>query len=168
MRCCPTFSNVTTARFDCNDVTPVQLYNSGAMPIGLPWHQTTSCSPVYLQGHLHEPHCQHYQQHKVMQTAPLLDVCCSRFTMSYTGTDEHEVRIQELPAVFLTRRLSELVFYDGPNPWQVEASSSNRMPLVQAFDHCLPQRIAADSGCKLPVSCTSLGTKATMAALCPS
>eukprot|EP00878_Enallax_costatus_P029819 GHUV01032377.1.p1 GENE.GHUV01032377.1~~GHUV01032377.1.p1 ORF type:complete len:265 (+),score=48.86 GHUV01032377.1:261-1055(+) len=44
-----------------------------------------------------------------------------RFTMTYMGTDMHEVRIQELPAVFLTRRLSELVFYDGPNPWQGQA-----------------------------------------------
>jgi hypothetical protein len=31
------------------------------------------------------------------------------------------VRIQELPAVFVCRRLGELVFYDGPQPWQGKA-----------------------------------------------
>jgi hypothetical protein len=41
------------------------------------------------------------------------------FTMEHTGGDTHPPRIQELPAVFLNRSMSQLVFYDGPEPWQV-------------------------------------------------
>lgn len=38
-------------------------------------------------------------------------------TAEYNGSVSHPVRIQELPAVFLARRLSQLVFYDGASPW---------------------------------------------------
>jgi hypothetical protein len=42
-----------------------------------------------------------------------------KFTVRYNGSDDNPVRIQELPAVFLSRKLGQLVFYDGPEPWQV-------------------------------------------------
>lgn len=38
-------------------------------------------------------------------------------TFEYSGADEHPMRIQELPAVFVVRRLSQLVFYAGDKPW---------------------------------------------------
>ncbi|KAI8473268.1 MAG: hypothetical protein J3K34DRAFT_411475 [Monoraphidium minutum] len=38
-------------------------------------------------------------------------------TFEYTGGTQHPVRIQELPAVFVVRRLSQLVFYEGDKPW---------------------------------------------------
>jgi len=38
-------------------------------------------------------------------------------TFEYTGTTTHPSRIQELPAVFVVRRLSQLMFYDGDKPW---------------------------------------------------
>ncbi|KAF6253016.1 hypothetical protein COO60DRAFT_1549570 [Scenedesmus sp. NREL 46B-D3] len=41
-----------------------------------------------------------------------------KFTVKHDGCDDHPVRIQELPAVFLSRKLGQLVFYDGPEPWQ--------------------------------------------------
>jgi hypothetical protein len=44
-----------------------------------------------------------------------------KFTVKYNGSDDNPVRIQELPAVFLSRKLGQLVFYDGPEPWQVGA-----------------------------------------------
>lgn len=44
-----------------------------------------------------------------------------KFTVRYSGCSDNPVRIQELPAVFLSRKLGQLVFYDGPEPWQVGA-----------------------------------------------
>lgn len=44
-----------------------------------------------------------------------------RFGFQYSGSTAHPVRIQELPAVFVSRRLGQLVFYDGPEPWQGKA-----------------------------------------------
>jgi hypothetical protein len=46
-----------------------------------------------------------------------------KFTVKYNGCDDNPVRIQELPAVFLSRKLGQLVFYDGPEPWQVRSAS---------------------------------------------
>eukprot|EP00882_Tetradesmus_deserticola_P007056 GHRQ01007428.1.p1 GENE.GHRQ01007428.1~~GHRQ01007428.1.p1 ORF type:complete len:291 (+),score=78.98 GHRQ01007428.1:821-1693(+) len=40
------------------------------------------------------------------------------FTVKHDGCHDNPVRIQELPAVFLSRKLGQLVFYDGPEPWQ--------------------------------------------------
>lgn len=42
-----------------------------------------------------------------------------KWTMTYNGNEDHPVRIQELPAVFVGRQLGQLVFYDGPEPWKV-------------------------------------------------
>eukprot|EP00879_Flechtneria_rotunda_P006842 GHRR01007187.1.p1 GENE.GHRR01007187.1~~GHRR01007187.1.p1 ORF type:complete len:183 (+),score=27.78 GHRR01007187.1:727-1275(+) len=52
-----------------------------------------------------------------------------KFTMSYNGPDAHPVRIQELPAVFISRRLSQLVFYSGRDPWKVCMSCYTSMQL---------------------------------------
>jgi len=40
------------------------------------------------------------------------------FSLKYTGSEENPVRIQELPAVFFNRNLSELWFYSGAEPWK--------------------------------------------------
>jgi hypothetical protein len=47
-----------------------------------------------------------------------------KLTMRYSGSQTNPVKIQELPAVFLSRRLSKLMFYDGPEPWKVRATSA--------------------------------------------
>lgn len=39
------------------------------------------------------------------------------FRMTYSGKKSHAPRHQELPAVFVNERLSELVRYDGDSPW---------------------------------------------------
>lgn len=44
-----------------------------------------------------------------------------RFGFRHDGSTAHPVRIQELPAIFVSRRLSQLTFYDGPEPWQGKA-----------------------------------------------
>jgi hypothetical protein len=53
-----------------------------------------------------------------------------KFTVKYNGSDENPVRIQELPAVFLSRKLGQLVFYDGPEPWQVTSSCNSACCLL--------------------------------------
>jgi len=40
-----------------------------------------------------------------------------RFKMSYTGTNHHSVRDQEIPAFFAEPELVTLVLYDGKEPW---------------------------------------------------
>lgn len=58
-------------------------------------------------------------------------------TLEYSGATSHPPRIQELPAVFVTRRLGRLVFYDGPAPWTGGALQARRAaratdPLLRA------------------------------------
>jgi hypothetical protein len=44
-------------------------------------------------------------------------VATLRFRMSYDGAHSHAARDQEIPALFVERRLSMLVTYDGQSPW---------------------------------------------------
>ncbi|TWT52066.1 hypothetical protein KOR42_31630 [Thalassoglobus neptunius] len=44
-----------------------------------------------------------------------------RYRMEYTGDVEHPVHDQEIPAVFLDRRFSELVYYSGEKPFTDDA-----------------------------------------------
>eukprot|EP00775_Hariotina_reticulata_P008538 gene8538-8720_t len=47
--------------------------------------------------------------------------------MQYTGADEHPARHQELPAIFVDRKLNVLATYNGSNPWS-NGSLSFLMP----------------------------------------
>jgi hypothetical protein len=60
-----------------------------------------------------------------------------KFTVKYNGSDDNPVRIQELPAVFLSRKLGQLVFYDGPEPWQVDtcAGFASRKTVIITFNN---------------------------------
>jgi hypothetical protein len=40
-----------------------------------------------------------------------------RYAMTYNGPNPQPLRTQETPAFFADRRLSVLVFYEGPKPW---------------------------------------------------
>ncbi|MEW4487928.1 hypothetical protein AB1L42_07575 [Thalassoglobus sp. JC818] len=44
-----------------------------------------------------------------------------RYRMEYTGDVKHPVHDQEIPAVFLDRRFSELVYYEGEKPFTDDA-----------------------------------------------
>ena len=44
-------------------------------------------------------------------------VARARFRFAYTGTNEHPVTDQEVPAVFMMARYDTLVLYDGKMPW---------------------------------------------------
>lgn len=48
------------------------------------------------------------------------DVAEIHFRMFYSGQKSHAPRHQELPAVFVNERLSELVRYEGDSPWTGE------------------------------------------------
>jgi hypothetical protein len=59
------------------------------------------------------------------------------FSLKYTGAAENPVRIQELPAVFFNRNLSQLWFYDGGEPWKVgrEAGGGMQASYVGSATH---------------------------------
>eukprot|EP00879_Flechtneria_rotunda_P021643 GHRR01022812.1.p1 GENE.GHRR01022812.1~~GHRR01022812.1.p1 ORF type:complete len:360 (+),score=95.99 GHRR01022812.1:1339-2418(+) len=51
------------------------------------------------------------------QTELLENVVKVRFTMQYTGAATHPARHQEVPAIFVNRRLNVLAVYVGNTPW---------------------------------------------------
>jgi hypothetical protein len=55
----------------------------------------------------------------VMESWIVLEKNCAkvRFRLAYSGAESHPPRRQELPAVFVTQSLSNLVFYAGEKPW---------------------------------------------------
>jgi hypothetical protein len=59
-----------------------------------------------------------------------------KFSVKYNGSDDNPVRIQELPAVFLSRKLGQLVFYDGPEPWQVCTPAESLLDKGHRHRHC--------------------------------
>lgn len=62
-----------------------------------------ACGPTYLCG-------------------AVLDCCWQvRFSMRYKGPEAHPNAHQEVPAVFLHRKLGVLVTYTGKKPWQKDA-----------------------------------------------
>jgi len=48
------------------------------------------------------------------------------FKMSYTGTNDHSLQAQEVPAVFVEPQFDTLVVYDGEHPWSGAGASRSR------------------------------------------
>lgn len=70
------------------------------------------------------------------------DYVHARFRMTYRGKQTHAPRHQELPAVFLDPSLSELVLYQGPDPWTGQPLARKQPGQTnEYFD--LPERWAA-------------------------
>ena len=55
------------------------------------------------------------------------DIVHARFQMTYSGTNTHTARHQEIPAIFVDASLATLVTYTGTAPW-TSAALTRRTP----------------------------------------